>query len=81
MLFRSYTGPAHPYGEGLWPIPALGIGYAETKIIEIYDFVKAIVEGGTVSPNFKDGYQVNLIADAMAESAAKRSWISVPRAE
>ena len=77
--FRTvYTGPAHPYGEGLWPIPALGIGYGETKIIEAYDFIKAIVEGGEVSPNFKDGYQINLIADAMADSAAKRSWVSVP---
>jgi predicted dehydrogenase len=78
--FRTvYTGPAHPYGEGLWPIPALGIGYGETKIIEAYDFIKAIVEGGEVSPNFKDGYQINLIADAMAESAAKREWVSVPK--
>ena len=76
--FRTvYTGPAHPYGEGLWPIPALGIGYGETKIIETYDFVKAIMEGGEVSPNFKDGYQINLIADAMAASAQSRSWISV----
>jgi predicted dehydrogenase len=72
-----YTGPAHPYGEGLWPIPALGIGYGETKIIETYDFVKAIMEGGEVSPNFKDGYQINLIADAMAASAQSRSWTSV----
>ncbi len=77
--FRTvYTGPAHPYGEGLWPIPALGIGYGETKIIETYDFVKAIMEGGEVSPNFKDGYQINLIADAMAASAQSRSWTSVP---
>jgi len=76
--FRTvYTGPAHPYGEGLWPIPALGIGYGETKIIETYDFVKAIMEGGEVSPNFKDGYQINLIADAMAASAQSRSWTSV----
>jgi predicted dehydrogenase len=76
--FRTvYTGPAHPYGEGLWPIPALGIGYGETKIIETYDFVKAIVEGGEVSPNFKDGYQINLIADAMAASAQSRAWTSV----
>ena len=76
--FRTvYTGPAHPYGEGLWPIPALGIGYGETKIIETYDFVKAIMEGGEVSPNFKDGYQINLIADAMASSAQSRSWTSV----
>lgn len=78
--FRTvYTGPAHPYGDGLWPIPALGIGYGETKIIEAYDFIKAIVEGTEVSPNFRDGYQINLIADAMAESASKRAWINVPR--
>jgi len=78
--FRTvYTGPAHPYGDGLWPIPALGIGYGETKIIEAFDFIKAIVEGGEVSPNFKDGYQINLIADAMADSAAKREWVNVPR--
>jgi predicted dehydrogenase len=78
--FRTvYSGPAHPYGDGLWPIPALGIGYGETKIIEAYDFIRAIVEGGEVSPNFKDGYQINLIADAMADSAAKREWVTVPR--
>ena len=76
--FRTvYTGPAHPYGEGLWPIPALGIGYGETKIIETYDFVKAIIEGGEVSPNFKDGYQINLIADAMAASSQSRLWTPV----
>lgn len=76
--FRTvYTGPAHPYGEGLWPIPALGIGYGETKIIETYDFVKAIVEGSEVSPNFKDGYQINLVADAMAASARSRAWTPV----
>ncbi len=80
--FRTvYTGPAHPYGEGLWPIPALGIGYGETKIIETYDFVKAIVEGGEVSPNFKDGYQINLIADAMAASAQSRAWTPVQLVE
>ena len=76
--FRTvYTGPAHPYGEGLWPIPALGIGYGETKIIETYDFIKAIMEGGEVSPNFKDGYQINLIADAMAASSQSRAWTPV----
>ena len=76
--FRTvYTGPAHPYGEGLWPIPALGIGYGETKIIETYDFVKAIMDGGEVSPNFKDGYQINLIADAMSASSQSRSWTPV----
>ncbi|MDO5066917.1 MAG: Gfo/Idh/MocA family oxidoreductase [Propionibacteriaceae bacterium] len=80
--FRTvYTGPAHPYGDALWPIPALGIGYGETKIIEAHDFFKAIVEGGTVSPNFADGYQVSLIDDAIVESAASGSWVEVPEVE
>ncbi|WP_108251343.1 Gfo/Idh/MocA family protein [Planctomonas deserti] len=77
--FRTvYTGPATPYGEGLWPIPALGIGYGETKIIEAYDFFKAIAEGGTVSPNFADGYQTALIDDAIIDSAETGAWVDVP---
>jgi predicted dehydrogenase len=76
--FRTvYTGPAHPYGEGLWPIPALGIGYGETKIIEAYDFFKAIAEGGSVSPSFADGYQIALIDDAIVESAGSGLWVDV----
>ncbi|WP_299090666.1 Gfo/Idh/MocA family oxidoreductase [uncultured Metabacillus sp.] len=78
--FRTvYTGPAHPYGEGLWPIPALGIGYGETKIIETYDFFKSITEDTEVSPNFKDGYQIEVIADAILESAEKGEWVSTSK--
>jgi predicted dehydrogenase len=76
--FRTiYTGPAHPYGQGLWPIPALGIGYGETKIIECYDLIKAVVEGTEVSPNFRDGYQIARICDAIQESARKQSWVEL----
>ena len=77
--FRTiYTGPAHPNGAALWPIPALGIGYGETKIIEAHDFFTAIVEGGTVSPNFADGYQIALIDDAIIESGETGAWVDVP---
>ncbi|CUB06916.1 hypothetical protein Ga0061065_12518 [Marinomonas fungiae] len=76
--FRTvYTGPAHPYGDGLWPIPALGIGYGETKIIETYDLVKSIVEDTDVSPNFSDGYRIEQIADAILKSAQEGRWVSV----
>ncbi|MBN8252664.1 Gfo/Idh/MocA family protein [Priestia flexa] len=78
--FRTvYTGPAHPYGEGLWPIPALGIGYGETKIIEAYDFIKSIVNDTTVSPNFDDGYRIAVISDAILESAEKRQWVNLEK--
>lgn len=76
--FRTiYTGPAHPYGEGLWPIPGLGVGYGETKIVECYDLFKAIVEKKQPSPNFRDGYQICRIAEAIAQSAADRAWVAI----
>ena len=76
--FRTvYTGPAHPYGGALWPIPALGIGYGETKIIECFDFVSAIVKGEQPSPNFRDGYRISQIADAILRSGEKQAWTEV----
>ncbi|MFF1415344.1 Gfo/Idh/MocA family protein [Streptomyces sp. NPDC058289] len=77
--FRTvYTGPAHPYGEGLWPIPALGIGYGETKIIECYDLFRAIVDGTPAGPDFADGYQIALACDAITASAERGEWVNVP---
>jgi predicted dehydrogenase len=77
--FRTvYTGPAHPYGDALWPIPALGIGYGETKIIECYDLMKAIVDGTPATPNFADGLQIARIAEAIAASADSGAWVDVP---
>ena len=78
MGFRTiYTGPAHPYGSGLWPIPGLGIGYSETKIVECYDLIKCIVEDTDVSPDFLDGYNISLICDAIVESHQKDgAWVS-----
>jgi predicted dehydrogenase len=73
--FRTiYTGPAHPYGEALWPIPALGIGYTETKIIEAHDFIASIVNDTEVSPNFYDGYRIAAISDAIIASANNGKW-------
>lgn len=76
--FRTvYTGPAHPYGGGLWPIPGLGIGYGETKIVECLDLMQAIAAGSSVSPDFGDGYQIAKIAAAIQESAASGRWIDI----
>lgn len=76
--FRTvYTGPAHPYGDGLWPIPALGIGYGETKIIECRDLMEAIVTGTQPSPNFHDGYRISRVADSILESGTSGEWVTV----
>lgn len=73
--FRTiYTGPAHPNGAALWPIPALGIGYSETKIIECYDFFDAVVNNKRCEPDFEDGYRISQICDAILQSAATSQW-------
>jgi predicted dehydrogenase len=79
--FRTIlTGPAHPYGEGLWPIPGLGVGYGETKIIECRDLMAAIVAGVPGDPSFEDGYRIACIGDAALQSAQEGGWVEV-RAE
>lgn len=76
--FRTvYTGPAHPYGNGLWPIPGLGIGYSETKIVECYDFFSAIAKNRQPSPNFEDGLLTELVADALIRSGETGLWETV----
>ena len=73
--FRTiYTGPAHPYGEGLWPIPALGIGYSETKIVECFDLISAIANNEQPSPNFDEALRVERVAHAIAKSAETDRW-------
>ena len=77
--FRTvYTGPNTPYGEALWPIPALGIGYGETKIIEAHDVITAIVDGSRVRPDFADGYAAALVDDAILESGQSGEWVKIP---
>lgn len=76
--FRTvYTGPAHPYGDGLWPIPGLGIGYSETKIVECHDFFSAIAKNRQPSPNFEDGLLTELVADALIRSGETATWEKV----
>lgn len=76
--FRTvYTGPAHPNGQALWPIPGLGIGYSETKIVECHDFFHAIKTGRQPSPDFDDGLLTELVADAMLRSGETGQWEQV----
>jgi predicted dehydrogenase len=74
--FRSIsTGPNHPYGAHLWPIPSLGIGFTETKIIEVYDLFDAIVHDRPVRPDFRDAWRVSQVVDAVESSARLGRWV------
>ncbi len=69
-----YTGPAHFYGEVTWNIPGMNIGYGELKTIEIYEFVKSVVEGKQPSTSFDVGYQIDKVCDAVMRSSESGKW-------
>jgi len=79
--FRTIlVGPPHPSGDAFWPIAGYQIGYADTKVVQIADFLSA-VEGRTDRPQttFRDGVASTLVEEAVMESAHTRQWTEVAR--
>lgn len=79
--FRTIlVGPPHPSGELFWPIPGYQIGYSDTKVIQIHDFLRAVA-GETERPQttFRDGLLSTQVEEAVMESAATGQWTSVAR--
>ena len=46
----------------------------------MWEFISAIVEGRPAVPSFHDGLNAQLVADAVLESHASRTWIDTPLA-
>ena len=72
------VGPPHPSGEWFWPVPGYQIGYSDTKVIQIADFLSA-VEGTKARPQttFREGVKSTLVEEAVMESARTRQWTAV----
>jgi predicted dehydrogenase len=70
------TEPDHPYMRAWWP-PGHIIGYEHTFIHAAADFLKAIVAGQGIRPNFEDGLRIMEILDAGLQSALEGRRISV----
>ncbi len=43
----------------------------------VWEFVSAIVEGRPAVPSFADGWQAQVVADAVLQSSAERTWIDI----
>jgi predicted dehydrogenase len=72
----NVTHDAHPYTGGWWP-QGHGIGYADSFVIEVAEFIRSIIEDKPFSPSFKDGVECQKVLEAIEKSAANRSWVSV----
>jgi len=72
----NVTHDVHPYQGGWWP-QGHGIGYADSFVIEIAEFVRSIIEDRSFSPDFEDGVKCQEVLDAVGQSAEKRQWVTV----
>lgn len=72
------VGPPHPSGDFFWPVPGYQIGYSDTKVIQIADFLSAVA-GETDRPQttFREGVASTVVEEAVMESAATGSWTDV----
>lgn len=72
----NVTHDVHPYNGGWWP-QGHGIGYADSFVIEVAEFVKSIAEDVSFSPSFEDGVKCQKVLDAIEQSVATRTWVQV----
>ena len=70
------TESLHPYVAAWWP-PGHVIGYEHAFHHAVVDFVRAIVDGTEVRPNFEDGLRETLVLEAALKSAASGARVEV----
>ena len=76
--FRTvYVGPEHPHYANYFPIPGMGLGYNDQKVIEAHELIKAIAEDGPLYPDFRAGWKTCQVVDAVLRSAEERRWVRV----
>jgi predicted dehydrogenase len=79
--FRTIVmGPMHPLGEAFWPVQGYGLGYTETKILQLNDFIQAIADDGRPQTDFYDGWKTLEVVDAVTRSIEKHAWSKVGEA-
>ncbi len=72
-----YIGPEHPGYAAFHPIPGIGLGYNDQKIIEARELIVAVAEGRPAEPDFAFGHAVTRVIDAVQRSAEERRWVRV----
>ncbi len=68
----------HPYMKHWW-VPGCTIGYEHTFIHEVSDFLNGIERGEKLVPNFRDGYETQVVCDAVLASARTGAWQPIIR--
>ncbi|MCX5656059.1 MAG: Gfo/Idh/MocA family oxidoreductase [Planctomycetota bacterium] len=69
-------GGGHPYMNHWW-VPGLAIGYAESFVHQLADFIEGLAKGKPASPTFREALQTQKVCDAVLKSAKTGKWVNV----
>src|SRR6187455_1682007 len=72
------TDGDHPYMKNWW-VPGLQIGYAETFVHQLADFIQGLQSRKAAHPDFKDGLATDYVTDAVLKSATTGRWEKVKK--
>ena len=72
------AGPDHPPYVNFCVAPAHGLGFNDLKVIEVRDLIEGLAGTGPAPwPDFREGYEVQRVVDAVVRSHGERRWIDV----
>jgi predicted dehydrogenase len=72
-----YVGPAHGDFGAFQPGAANAMGMDDLKVIECARFLRSVETGTPSGTTLADAVRSATLLDAMAESAAKRAWVTL----
>ena len=70
-----FIGPEHGAYAAFHPIPGMGLGYNDQKIIEVQDILRAVADGKPAQPDFSFGDKISVTVAAIERSIAERRWV------
>ena len=72
-----FCGPYHGEYGRFTPAPGHGIGFNDLKVIEVAGLLQGIAAGGPIYPDFREGWAIEAVCDAILESTERRTWVRV----
>lgn len=73
----NVTSGEHPYVAAWWP-PGHILGWEESHIHQVADFLLAIENNTPCTPDFSVGVQNQAVLEALVQSAENGRWVQVP---
>ena len=74
---RIEMGPTDPRYAAFYPVPGIGAGYNDYKVMEVQDLIEAVAAGAPAYPDFRWGAEIQRIIDACILSDAEGRWVKV----